>query len=100
MTASLRTDEGNVTVAKGETPPITGAWKKYTVTLTTAHDAPTTSKARFVLSASGTGSVTFSLVSLFPPTYQDTPNGLRPGPDEADGRAAAEVHPPPRRQLP
>ena len=43
-----------------------------------AHDAPTTAKARFVLSASGTGSVSFSLVSLFPPTYKDTPNGLRP----------------------
>jgi alpha-N-arabinofuranosidase len=78
VTASLRTDDGNVTVAKSETPPITGAWKKHTITLKTAHDAPSTAKARFVLSASGQGSVTFSLVSLFPPTYQDTPNGLRP----------------------
>lgn len=78
VTASLRTDDGKLTVAKGETPPITGTWKKYTITLKTAHDAPTTSKARFLLSASGQGSVTFSLVSLFPPTNQDTPNGLRP----------------------
>jgi alpha-N-arabinofuranosidase len=78
VTASLRTDDGNVIVAKEQTPPITDAWKKYTITLKSAHDAPTTSKAQFVLSASGQGSITFSLVSLFPPTYQDTPNGLRP----------------------
>ncbi|HKI43159.1 MAG TPA: alpha-L-arabinofuranosidase C-terminal domain-containing protein, partial [Mycobacterium sp.] len=76
--ASIRTDEGDVSVAKGETQPVTTAWKKYTVTLRTAHDAATTSKARFVLSASGPGRVSFSLVSLFPPTYHDTPNGLRP----------------------
>jgi alpha-N-arabinofuranosidase len=78
VTASLHTDDGNVTVAQGKTPPITGVWKKYTITLKTAHDAPTTSKARFLLSARGQGSVTFSLVAVFPPTYQDTPNGLRP----------------------
>jgi alpha-N-arabinofuranosidase len=78
VTASLRTDDSNVTVARGETPPITGAWKKYTITLKAAHDAPTTARARFVLSANGQGSVSFSFVSLFPPTYQDTPNGLRP----------------------
>ncbi|HEX4797560.1 MAG TPA: alpha-L-arabinofuranosidase C-terminal domain-containing protein [Humisphaera sp.] len=78
VTASLVLDDGNVTVAKADSPAITGAWQKYTVKLTTAHDAPSTAKAQFVLSASGNGSVTFSLVSLFPPTYQNTPNGLRP----------------------
>ncbi len=75
---SIRTDEGDVSVAKGETQLVTTAWKKFTVALRTAHEAPTTSKARFVLSASGPGRVSFSLVSLFPPTYQNTPNGLRP----------------------
>jgi alpha-L-arabinofuranosidase len=78
VAASLRTDDGNVTVARANTAPITADWKRYTLTLKTPHDAPTTAKARFVLSASGQGSVAFSLVSLFPPTYQDTPNGLRP----------------------
>jgi alpha-N-arabinofuranosidase len=76
--ASIRTDDGDVSVARGETQPVTDAWNKYTVTLRTGHDAPPTSKARFVLSAGGRGSVSFSLVSLFPPTYQETPNGLRP----------------------
>jgi len=44
----------------------------------TGHDAPTTARARFVLSASGVGRVWFSLVSLFPPTYRNAPHGLRP----------------------
>ena len=78
VSASLRTEDGDVVVAKADTAAITGAWQKYTVTLKTGHDVQTTSKARFVLSATGNGSVSFSLVSLFPPTYQDTPNGLRP----------------------
>lgn len=78
VTASLVLDEGNVTVAKAESEPIGTGWKKYSLTLDTAHDAPTTAKARFVLSASGKGSVTFSFVSLFPPTYHNVPNGLRP----------------------
>jgi len=78
VTASLVLDEGNVTVAKADTRPLNGSWQKYTVTLTTGHEAPTTAKAQFLLSASGTGSVTFSLVSLFPPTYQNTPGGMRP----------------------
>ncbi len=78
LTASIVVNDDNVTVAKAETPPVTGSWQKYQLTFTTPHDAPTTAKAKFVLSAAGTGSVAFSLVSLFPPTYQNTPNGLRP----------------------
>ena len=78
VTASLVLDEGNVTVAKADTKAIADRWQKHTVTLTTGHDAPTTAKAQFVLSALGTGSVTFSLISLFPPTYENTPGGLRP----------------------
>jgi len=77
-TASIRTDEGDVSVAKVSTAPITGEWKKYTVTLKTAADAPTTARARFVLSAAGKGTLSFAYVSLFPPTYQNAPNGLRP----------------------
>jgi alpha-N-arabinofuranosidase len=78
VTASIVLDDGNVTVAKADSPAITNSWQKYTVKLSTAHDAPTTAKAQLILSASGNGSITFSLVSLFPPTYQNTPNGLRP----------------------
>jgi alpha-N-arabinofuranosidase len=78
VTASIVLDDGDTTVAKADAPAITSVWQKYTVKLTIGHDAPTTARARFILSANGSGSVTFSLVSLFPPTYQNTPNGLRP----------------------
>jgi alpha-L-arabinofuranosidase len=78
ITALIKTDDDNVAVAKADTRPITGDWRKYTVTLKTSPDAPATAKATFILSANGKGSVTFSYVSLFPPTYKDAPNGLRP----------------------
>jgi alpha-N-arabinofuranosidase len=78
VTASLLTDEGSITVAKAATKPISASWQKYTVTLTPDRKAPVTAKARFMLSATGSGSVSFSLVSLFPPTYRNTPGGLRP----------------------
>jgi alpha-L-arabinofuranosidase len=78
VVASLRTDDGDVTVAQAETKPISDHWQKYTLQFTTDDRAPTTAKAKFVLSAVGKGNVTFSYVSLFPPTYQDAPNGLRP----------------------
>ena len=78
VTAMIVTDDGAVTVAKADTKPMSSTWQKYTVILTTGHDAPTTAKAKFVIGGDGTGSVTFSMVSLFPPTYMDTPGGLRP----------------------
>ncbi len=78
ITASLMLDDGDVVIAKTETQPISNTWQMYKVTIKSSSKAPVTTKARFVLSASGTGSVSFSLVSLFPPTYKKTPNGLRP----------------------
>lgn len=78
VTASLLTDDGSVTVAAATTKPLSGTWKQYRVTFTTSHIIQKTARARFVLSATGSGSVSFSLVSLFPPTYQNMPGGLRP----------------------
>ncbi len=78
VTAALVTADGERTVVKAATAALTGAWKKYTLTFTTPADAPATAAARLVLSATGLGSIDFSFVSLFPPTYRDVPNGLRP----------------------
>ncbi len=78
VTAALVLDEDQLAVAKVDSPAVTQMWHKYKMKLTTGHDAPRTTKAHFILSAKGTGSVSFSMVSLFPPTYQNTPNGLRP----------------------
>src|SRR5207302_9775697 len=51
-------------------------WKQYEVTLQTGRVAPTT-KARYALTIKKPGTVWFSLVSLFPPTWNDQPNGFR-----------------------
>ena len=52
-------------------------WKQYTLTLNTGNVAPA-KDTRFVLSTSKPGTVWFNLVSLFPPTYKNRPNGNRP----------------------
>ena len=78
LTAAIILDDGGTSVAHADTQPITDRWQKYTVTLTTGNDVVSTAKARFALFAQGSGSVSLSFVSLFPPTYMDTPGGLRP----------------------
>jgi alpha-L-arabinofuranosidase len=56
--------------------PVTTDWKKYELDLTTGDVARSTAN-KFVLSTTGKGTVWFSLVSLFPPTYHNRPNGNR-----------------------
>jgi len=53
-------------------------WKKYELTLTTKADIKPTTDARFVISTNRLGLYYFNLVSLFPPTYNNRPNGNRP----------------------
>jgi alpha-L-arabinofuranosidase len=68
--------DGGEVFASGEVPGLTKDWKKYTLKIKTG-DAGPTANARFVLSAANPGSVWFSLVSLFPPTYKNRANGMR-----------------------
>lgn len=75
LTVDIESNEGTV-AAKATVPEITNAWKKYEVKLTTGHVAESAS-TRFVISAGSKGSVWFNLVSLFPPTFNDRPNGNR-----------------------
>ena len=54
---------------------ITGNWKKYSVELTaTANNE----NARLWITSEGKGTVDFDVVSLFPPTYNNRENGMRP----------------------
>lgn len=53
-------------------------WKKYELTLTTAAGVKPTTDARFVISTNRTGQYYFNLVSLFPSTFKNRPNGNRP----------------------
>jgi alpha-L-arabinofuranosidase len=80
LTASLENSTGQVW-ATAKIPAVTASWAKYTATLTTAKGIRSSLDNRLIISTSGTaaagGSVWFAMVSLFPPTYDNTPNGLR-----------------------
>jgi len=77
ITVAIRSDDGRTTFASGRVPALTSTWKQYELTLTTGSAAATTS-AKYVLTTDGPGTVWFSLVSLFPPTFKSQPNGFRP----------------------
>ena len=77
LTASLESTDGKVIYASAQTAAISGDWKQYRLSLTTG-DVKATAEARFVLSVNGPGTYWFDLVSVFPPTYNNTPNGNRP----------------------
>ncbi|MGH9617198.1 MAG: alpha-L-arabinofuranosidase C-terminal domain-containing protein [Acidobacteriaceae bacterium] len=76
VTMSLvNNNTGNV-VASVTIPSLTPEWKQYKVTLRTGEIA-TSASNHLLLSVTQPGSIWFSLVSLFPPTYKNTPNGNR-----------------------
>ncbi|HLP05121.1 MAG TPA: carbohydrate binding domain-containing protein, partial [Paludibacter sp.] len=54
---------------------LTTGWKKFTCTLTASGS---NTAGRFVISSNANGTVYLDVVSLFPPTYKNRPNGLRP----------------------
>jgi alpha-N-arabinofuranosidase len=77
VTVSIVSEDGATVFAKAEVTLIGEEWKSYQVPLATGKLTATT-KARLVLSVAHPGTVWFNLVSLFPPTWKDRPNGLRP----------------------
>jgi alpha-N-arabinofuranosidase len=80
LTVSLETTNGEKVLASAIVPRISGEWRKYEVTLTTGN-VETSKDNRLVISAKQPGeqgTVWFQNVSLFPPTYNNRPNGTRP----------------------
>ena len=77
VTVSIQSDDGGTIYARGEVAGLSQGWKRYDVTLTTGELTETT-KARYVLTTDRPGEVWFSIVSLFPPTFDNQPNGFRP----------------------
>jgi alpha-N-arabinofuranosidase len=75
LTVAIESNDGAV-FAKGEVPKVSADWKKYTVTLKSGK-TPASTTNRFVISTGQPGTLWFSLVSLFPPTYKNRPNGNR-----------------------
>jgi len=78
ITVTIESNDGKIVYATGTvTLEKSTFWKKYEVTLTTAANVEPTADARFVISTDRTGLYYFNLVSLFPPTYNNRPNGNR-----------------------
>jgi alpha-N-arabinofuranosidase len=75
LTVAIVGNDGKV-ITSGSVPSVGADWKRYTLTLQTGQ-VRTTADTRFVISGTSRGSVWFSLVSLFPPTFKDRPNGFR-----------------------
>lgn len=79
ITVTIESNDGKTVYASGVINLVKSPyWKKYEVTLTTKSDVKPTTDARFVISTNRIGLYYFNLVSLFPPTYNNRPNGTRP----------------------
>jgi len=68
--------DGRKIYAKGDVDVSGSDWKKYELTLETGN-VNSTDEAQLVLVAGEKRTIWLSLVSLFPPTWNDRPNGLR-----------------------
>ena len=76
LVASIESNDGRTVWARADVGRLTTTWKKYTATLKTGTLTPSMAN-RFVLSTRTPGTTWFGLVSLFPPTYKNRPNGNR-----------------------
>ena len=74
---SLLSDQTGKPVASVTSEPLTTEWKKYEFTLRTGGDLTPSAENHLRLTVGHPGTVWFSLVSLFPPTYKDRANGNR-----------------------
>jgi alpha-N-arabinofuranosidase len=77
IAVSVQSNDGRTIYASGTVAGVSQAWKQYELTLQTRSVMPTTA-ARYVLSVERPGTIWLSLVSLFPPTFNDQSNGFRP----------------------
>ena len=78
ITVSIESNDGKTIYASGTINLEKSIyWKKYELTLTTSADVKPTKDARFVISTNRVGLYYFNLVSLFPSTYNNRPNGNR-----------------------
>jgi alpha-N-arabinofuranosidase len=73
---AIVSNDGATVYASAQVPRVTGSWKKYEAILTTGRALPS-AENRLVISAGSAGTVWFSMVSLFPPTWNNRPNGNR-----------------------
>ncbi len=75
--AQVISDTTGAVLAESTVAVKAGGWSKYEYTLNTG-EAAASSANHLVLSMAQPGTISFQLVSLFPPTYKDRPGGFRP----------------------
>lgn len=88
LTVSLETQDGARTFATAQVPGLTTHWQRLTSTLRVPPGGSESASNRFVIGIDNRGhhvtevpagtSIWLQVVSLFPPTYRNRPNGLRP----------------------
>src|SRR5262245_8077773 len=76
LTVAIESNDGKTVFASASISQISQEWKKYNTTLKTGKVTPSITN-RFVISMGAPGTVSFSFVSLFPPTYKNRANGNR-----------------------
>src|SRR5215510_402504 len=76
LMVAIESNDGKTVFASAQVSPISQEWKKYTATLKAGKLTASTTN-RFVISTGTPGTIWFSLVSLFPPTYKNRDNGNR-----------------------
>jgi alpha-N-arabinofuranosidase len=76
ITVSIVSNDGKTVYASQQITGLSADWKRFTAVLKTGA-VPPTAKAHFVMTLDKPGTVWFSIISLFPPTWNNRPNGLR-----------------------
>jgi alpha-N-arabinofuranosidase len=76
VTAELISDTTGAVIAKADVPLHGSDWSRYEYTLASGSIAPSAAN-HLELTVSRPGTLWLQLVSLFPPTYDNTPNGNR-----------------------
>ncbi|MDQ2835464.1 MAG: alpha-N-arabinofuranosidase [Acidobacteriota bacterium] len=77
VSLSLVNDNTGAVAATVTSAPLTSDWKRYEFTLNTGDIKPS-AENHLRLTVGHAGTLWLSLVSLFPPTFRDRPNGNRP----------------------
>jgi alpha-N-arabinofuranosidase len=76
LTISLQNDQTGVVAGSATIDGLSGDWKRYTYTLKTG-EVPVTTSNHLILTIAKPATVWLDLVSLFPPTYHNRPDGDR-----------------------
>jgi alpha-L-arabinofuranosidase len=78
LVARLVSNRTGEVLAQASVPAISGEWQQYKLELKTGAVPSVSAENHFELAASHAGNLYLSLVSVFPPTYHDREDGLRP----------------------